>query len=327
MKNNPSLRVLHVDDDLSFLEISKEIIEADGEFDVETATSVDEAFLKLATGVFDVVVSDYEMPEKNGLDFLEELKEKKADVPFILFTGKGREEVAIKALNLGAHYYLNKHGATETVYGELAHAIVNSTKSAKAEKALRESEAKYRELINGMSDTVWVIDFEGGFVDVNNAALRVLGYSREELLSLGVLGIDNHLSQEQIQNLTSQLPKVGTQVFETIHITKDGKEIPVEISSSLVIYQGKQAILSIARNITERKKAEEALLASEKRYRELYEKSPLGYQSLDAEGRFIDVNQAWLDTLGYSREEVIGHWFGDFLVPEQAELFRERFPR
>lgn len=69
------------------------------------------------------------------------------------------------------------------------------------------------------------------------------------------------------------------------------------------------------------------LATAEARYRELYERSPVGYQSLDVDGRLLDVNQSWLEMLGYSREEVIGHWFGDFLAPHMVELFRERFPR
>ncbi|MFA6562396.1 MAG: PAS domain S-box protein [Verrucomicrobiia bacterium] len=78
--------------------------------------------------------------------------------------------------------------------------------------------------------------------------------------------------------------------------------------------------------LQERKRAEAILRESEERFHALFEKAPLGYQSLDAEGRFIEVNQAWLETLGYSREEVIGKWFGDFLAPEFVAAFRERFP-
>lgn len=78
-------------------------------------------------------------------------------------------------------------------------------------------------------------------------------------------------------------------------------------------------------DISERKQAEESLRQSEERFHSLFEKAPLGYQSLDADGNFIEVNHAWLETLGYSREEVIGKWFGDFLAPEYVQAFREKF--
>ena len=72
---------------------------------------------------------------------------------------------------------------------------------------------------------------------------------------------------------------------------------------------------------------QEQLRQSEERFRTLFDNAPLGYQSLDASGRFIEVNQQWLSTLGYTRDEVIGKWFGDFLAPEYVEAFRQRFPR
>jgi PAS domain S-box-containing protein len=77
----------------------------------------------------------------------------------------------------------------------------------------------------------------------------------------------------------------------------------------------------------EQRMMEESLRDSEARYRELYVHSPLGYQSLDADGRFLEVNPAWLAIFGVERDEVIGRWFGDFLAPEMVEAFRERFPR
>jgi PAS domain S-box-containing protein len=127
------------------------------------------------------------------------------------------------------------------------------------EAAWRESEATYRNLINAMNDSAWVIDFGGNFMEVNTAAVEALGYSKEELLSIGVKGIDKHLSPEQIKNLVSDMAVVKNRVFETFHTKKDGQEIPVEISSSLITFQGKQAVLSVARNISERKKAQDAL--------------------------------------------------------------------
>ncbi|MFW6110844.1 MAG: response regulator, partial [Thermoproteota archaeon] len=96
------IRVLHVDDDQGFLKSSKDILELQGNFQVETATSVEETLRKLEQESFEVVVADYQMPDRDGLDLLKELREQGDDIPFIMFTGKGREAVAMKALNLGA---------------------------------------------------------------------------------------------------------------------------------------------------------------------------------------------------------------------------------
>jgi len=128
------LRVLHVDDDECFLKISTQILEMDGKIEVETATSVDEALENLKQFHYDVVVSDYEMPGKNGLQFLEELKKLSKSPPFILFTGKAREEVAVKALNLGAFRYLNKNGDPEAVYTELTSYIEQATRQREGTK-------------------------------------------------------------------------------------------------------------------------------------------------------------------------------------------------
>lgn len=141
----------------------------------------------------------------------------------------------------------------------LVESFVDISEQKKAEKILRESEGIYRAIINGMNDTVWVIDFNGKFIDVNDAAVRVLGYSREELLKMGPPDIDSSLTEDQIKELIRKMPKDKIQVFETTHKTKDGRIIPVEISSSLITYRGHTAILSIARDISERKKAEAEL--------------------------------------------------------------------
>jgi DNA-binding NarL/FixJ family response regulator len=118
-----SLHVLHVDDDASFLQVSKLILELENKFEIDTVTSVDAAFCKLKTRPYDAVVCDYDMPLKNGLDFLKELREQENNIAFIIFTSIGREEVAIRALNLGADLYFSKSGSPEAVYGELADAI------------------------------------------------------------------------------------------------------------------------------------------------------------------------------------------------------------
>jgi DNA-binding NtrC family response regulator len=176
--NRSAIHVLHVDDDPSILEISKQILMDVGNFEIDHACCVDEAFKKLATGQYDVVISDYEMPQKNGLQFLTELRKQNNEIPFVLFTGKGREEVAIKALNVGAAGYYNKQGSPETVYGELAHGIKLSVERKKADEVFKKQAA----LIDLSPDAVIVKKLDETITFWNAGAERLYGYTKEEAL-------------------------------------------------------------------------------------------------------------------------------------------------
>lgn len=138
--------VLHVDDDPFVLDISKQILELNGKFSVTCASSVDDAFKKLAEQSFDAVISDYEMPTKSGLEFLEELRLQKNEIAFVMFTGRGREEVAMKALNLGADRYINKTGDVEAVYCELNYALRKIVERKKTRSLLMADAKKISEL-------------------------------------------------------------------------------------------------------------------------------------------------------------------------------------
>jgi len=98
------------------------------------------------------------------------------------------------------------------------------TERKKADEALWDSEKKYRTLLNGMNYTAWVIDFDGNIIDVNDAAVEVLGYSREEFRSIGLTGIDSNLDPEEIKGLVEGMPADEIQVFETAHTTKRWKD-------------------------------------------------------------------------------------------------------
>ncbi len=133
------------------------------------------------------------------------------------------------------------------------------TERCRAEEALRESEEKYRTLFDSAGDPILIHDLEGNLLDVNRVAVERFGYSREELLEMTIAEIVSPefaaLMPERIQGLVQQ----GHMVFETADITRGGRRIPVEISARLITYQGRPAILSTARDITERKQAKEAL--------------------------------------------------------------------
>ncbi len=167
--------------------------------------------------------------------------------------------------------------------------------------ALVKREQEYKTLVNGMNDTAFVIDFNGKFLEVNDAAIEVLGYSREELLSMGPNDIDAQLDVSEITHLIEGMKLGETQVFETKHVTKDGKTFPVEVSSSLVTYAGEPAILSVTRDLTERKKTELRLALTHAGI----DHAQIGMFQVDDGGRIYYVNQYACDNLGYTRDELL----------------------
>lgn len=110
--------VLLVDDEPNLLKQASLVLEKEDQLNIRTTTSAQEALELMENNDFDVIISDYKMPEIDGLEFLEIIRtEKKENIPFIIFTGRGREEIAMKALNLGANRYIQKGGDPKSQYG------------------------------------------------------------------------------------------------------------------------------------------------------------------------------------------------------------------
>ena len=152
------INILLVDDEETLLEASKLYLEQLSEkFRVQTINSAKEALGILNKKTYDVIISDYQMPDKDGLDFLLELRKRTSDIPFIMFTGKGREEIAMKALNLGADNYFNKSGPPDVVFGQLKHGIIKAFKSKQAERSLKESEERFRSIVETSHDGIILI--------------------------------------------------------------------------------------------------------------------------------------------------------------------------
>jgi DNA-binding response OmpR family regulator len=139
-----SIRVLVVDDETTFLEIAREFLEQVPGFIVEMELSSLKALQLLSSNQYDAVVSDYQMPGLDGIQFLKQLRFRDDDIPFILLTGKGREEVAMEALNNGADYYLQKGVQVRPLFAELTNMVRRSVDHKRTGRAIKESEIKYR---------------------------------------------------------------------------------------------------------------------------------------------------------------------------------------
>jgi len=191
------IHVLHVDNDSDFLKTAKKILEMHGPFKVDMAYSVEEALDKMKKKTYDAIISDYVMPRKDGLQFLKELREKGDKIPFIIFTGKSREEVAISALNLGANQYISKVGDSETVFSELAHGVLEAEESRKTEEELRNSIERLDILFQYAPDAYYLSDLKGNLIDGNKAAERLIGFNKCELVGKSFLKL-KILSRSQI---------------------------------------------------------------------------------------------------------------------------------
>jgi PAS domain S-box-containing protein len=196
-----AIRVLHVDDDAGFLAVAKQCLEEQSQLQVDTARSDKEALKKLKHSEYDVIVSDYQMPGKNGLELMKELRQKGNDVPFILFTCKGKEEIAVEALNSGVYRYVVKGGNAEITYAELKHAIFDAVTRKKAEKACFQAR-----LLNSVGQAIIATDVKGNVTYWNHAAERLYGWKKAEVLGCNVIDIlieETHKEQasEIIQRL------------------------------------------------------------------------------------------------------------------------------
>jgi PAS domain S-box-containing protein len=146
----------------------------------------------------------------------------------------------------------------------LANVSLDITERKHAEEALRESEGRYRILFDSASDAIFIHDMGEKFLEVNQVACDRLGYSREELLQMTPADIDSPEYAPQVAKRTAEIREKGHAIFKTTHIRRDGTAVPAELSSRLIEYKGKPAVLSIARDITARVKYEEKLVALHK---------------------------------------------------------------
>jgi PAS domain S-box-containing protein len=324
-----TIRVLHVDDDSGFLKVAKSFLEAQGPFEVETVLSVEEALRKLGEAEYDVVVSDYRMPGQDGLEFLKETKQQDNTIPFIIFTGRGREEVAIKALNLGADGYFNKMGCPETVYGELAHGIRLAVERKRAEMEVLKKEERLRAILASSPDGIMISDLNADVVDCNEAALRLGEYSskKEVVGKSGLEFIAGKDRKEASEDLKEIFARGTMKNLEYTVLKKNGEEYLAELSASILkdSIGNPVGFVTVIRDISERKKAEEMLKESEQRFRCLVEEAALAMAVADTKGRLTYVNKATVDMLGYSTSQMVGQPFSNFLYPEDKGKIMRTF--
>ncbi len=208
--------------------------------------------------------------------------------------------------------------------GEIVASYTDMTKVMEANEQLLKSEKRLYEYMEKAPYGVFIASESGGYLEVNKKAVDITGYTRKELLSMNLMELIYSKDQETAKQHFSSVKLLGESIGNLRFITKKGE---IRSWSVKAITLSSNRFLGFVEDITDFLNLQQNMLDSEERFRELFEKAPLGYQSLDIEGYVIDVNQQWLDLLGYKKDEVIGKWFGEFLTENGKDLFKKNFPR
>ncbi|MGD6808684.1 MAG: response regulator [Candidatus Bathyarchaeia archaeon] len=317
------IHVLLVDDDSGLLEISKNILTTETNFKIDTALDVEDAFKKIKNQSFDVIVSDYDMPLKNGLQFLQELRLNRIDTPFILFTGKGREEVSIKALNLGADGYIDKHGDPETIYGELKHKIIQLSNQHRFKEKHLLLVDQYEQFFSNIPSAVAVYEaINDGedfiFKDFNPVAEKLENLNKESVLGKSVFDVFSGAREFGIFEVFQRVWKTGkTEHFPAAfyHDQRDSGSW----RENWIIKLPNGNIAAIYNNLTESKRTEAALVESQKKFKFLFEANPDPSIFFDPKFQVIEANSRFSQIFGYSLEEIKGKDMADLLSPEHSK--------
>jgi len=310
---------------------------------ISTALSAREALEMLEARDFDVIVSDYEMPQMNGIDLLRAIKLTHPHIPFIIFTGRGREHVAIEALNLGAAFYLQKGGHPRSQFAELRNMIEQAVSRKRAELALRRSEQRLSDIINFLPDATFAIDREGRVIAWNHSIEEMTGVPARDILGKGNYEYSIPFYGERrpilIDLIFESSEEIAKRYYGVVHKKGDlligetdlprlagQKAILWGKASPLYDHEGKiiGAIESI-RDVTERRRIEEALRESEARYKGIVESQEDLIARFLPDGTYIFVNPAFCRYYEISNDEILGSRFRPRIPPGDVPLVRKHF--
>ena len=357
--------ILYVDDEPMLLELARLFLEKTGDFRVDTAISATDALDILAKTSYDCIISDYQMPVMDGIVFLKTFRSKGNVAPFIIFTGKGREEVVIEALNNGADFYLQKGGDPKSQFVELAHKVRQAIQIRIAQKTVHD-------LVQGAPIPEFVIDSSHRVVFWNKALEEYSGIAASDvvgttnhwkafypsqrpcladlLVDENADGIARWYAGKQTQSTvmknnfvaTDYFPamKGGTWLYFTAAPLRDlsGKitgaiETLQDITSNRKKEEELEAAYEQMNVAFQQAKASESLLdiqnkmleASEQRYRDIVEDQTEFISRFLPDGTHVFVNDAYCGYFNKTRDELIGQKFIPPVPAEDQHLVKKHF--
>jgi len=305
-----SVRILHVDDNSDFADTTAALLEhEDDRLCVETVASAEQALEKLSTGQYDCVVSDYDMPDRNGIEFLEAVRQRDPELPFILYTGKGSEEIASDAISAGVTDYLQKGSGAEQ-YTLLANRIRNAVDAYRSQRKLDERTRRLESLISSLPGMVYRrLNAPGWPMETVEGEIEPLtGYTATDFETGAVTWGEDVLHPADRNRITETVQealaadgefemtyRILTADGDTKWMWERGHRVPGASADSTVLE-------GFVTDITDLREREREL----RRYERMVNTMPEAACIYDREGRFEVVNEYLASFYGTSRDELEG---------------------
>ncbi|MHB1000855.1 MAG: PAS domain S-box protein [Armatimonadota bacterium] len=267
---------------------------------VETAQTMNEA---LAHKAWDIIIADYAMPHFSGIGALELAKQKDPDLPLILISGQLREEEAVEAMRSGARDFISKNNMSR-----LAPAVEREVRESQIRRERRAAQELFVKAFNSTPEIMFINVLENDcFLDVNTAFVCLLGYTRKETIGRTSIELNIWADISQRDEMARTLTANQTvRNWEVLIKTKSGRILTTLFSAELVEFNGQECVLTVAADITDRKKAEEALLKSEENFRAMFDYTPAAVFSYNRQGIILQANSACEELFDIPRDMMIG---------------------
>jgi PAS domain S-box-containing protein len=313
--------VLHVDDEPDFGDLTALYLERQDErFNVECKTNVAKALDFLNSANVDCIISDYDMPGSHGIEFLRTVREEYDDLPFILFTGKGSEEVASDAISAGVTDYLQKQSGSEQ-YELLANRVTNAVERYRTQQDLAEREQMYRNLVESPPFAVGIIQRERIVFANPTMADWCNASSVEELIGSRMEKFVHSESIDEFRTHMTALSEGGSITAAKGKLqSSDGESKRASIYASPLTYEGEPAIQVIGFDISEQRELE----ADRQAFRRAVEGAGHAIYITSPDGEIEYVNPRFETITGYQADEVLGKTPHILNSGEMSEEYFER---
>ncbi len=336
------IKVLQVEDNPSDVIFLREALATDTltAFSVTSVERLSKALTLFPKGQFDIILLDLGLPDSQGLETFTRLHQALPETPIVIFSGLADEAFALQAVQAGAQDYLVKGPVG---FSAAARAIRYALERQQAQESLRISEARYHQVLDSMMEGCQIIGFDWRYLYLNATAEKHVRRSQSEILGRTYLEIWPGTETTPVFTALRNCLEAGhAQRLENVFVFPDG----TQSWYSLSIQPVPQGVFILSIDITERKNTELALRQSEENYRvlagkldervkertaevrDLYDKAPAGYHSLDENGNFVMINETELNWLGYTRSELVGvKKIYDLLSPAAMPVFAAVFSK